>query len=60
MQEIDLSEFVTKTDLRHEAGELRREMAEIKTELIKWVVGVAFAQVAMILAVLKPFPSAHP
>jgi hypothetical protein len=51
-------------DLRHETkidiADLRREMAEIKAELVKWVVGMGFAQVAMILAVLKLFPTAHP
>jgi hypothetical protein len=32
----------------------------MKAELVKWVVGVGFAQVATILAVLKLFPSDHP
>jgi hypothetical protein len=35
-------------------------MAETKAELVKWVVGVGFAQVAAIFAVLKLFPAAHP
>jgi hypothetical protein len=35
-------------------------MADTKAELVKWVVGVGFAQVATILAVLKLFPGAHP
>jgi hypothetical protein len=35
-------------------------MADMKAELVKWVVGVAFAQVATILAVLKLFPVTHP
>ena len=54
--DIDLSNIATKTDL----ADLRREMADIKAELIKWVVGVGFAQIATILAVLKLFPGAHP
>ena len=53
--DIDLSNIATKTD----TADLRREMAEIKAELVKWVVGVGFAQVATILAVLKLFPTAH-
>jgi basic membrane lipoprotein Med (substrate-binding protein (PBP1-ABC) superfamily) len=53
--DIDLSNIATKTD----TANLRREMAEIKAELVKWVVGVGFAQVATILAVLKLFPTAH-
>jgi len=54
--DIDLSNMATKTDL----AELRREMADMKAELVKWVVGVGFAQVATIVAVLKLFPSSHP
>ena len=54
--DIDLSNIATKTDI----ADLRRAMAETKAELVKWVVGVGFAQVAIILAVLKLFPAAHP
>jgi len=32
----------------------------MKAELVKWVVGVGFAQAATILAVLKLFPGGHP
>jgi hypothetical protein len=38
----------------------KTDLAELRAELIKWVVGVGFAQVAMILAVLRLFPGAHP
>jgi hypothetical protein len=54
--DVDLSNIATKTDI----SDLRREMAEMKAELVKWVVGVGFAQVATILAVLKLFPAGHP
>jgi basic membrane lipoprotein Med (substrate-binding protein (PBP1-ABC) superfamily) len=54
--DIDLSNIATKTDI----ADVRREMADVKAELVKWVVGVGFAQVATILAVLKLFPTAHP
>jgi cytochrome P450 len=54
--DIDLSRIATKTDI----ADVRREMAEIKAELVKWVVGVGFAQVATILAALKLFPAGHP
>lgn len=54
--DLDISNLATKTDI----AEIRREMAEVKAELVKWVVGVGFAQVATILAVLKLFPAAHP
>ena len=54
--DIDLSNIATKTDI----ADVRREMADMKAELVKWVVGVGFAQVATIAAVLKLFPTAHP
>ena len=54
--DVDLSNIATKTDI----SDLRREMAEMKAELVKWVVGVGFAQVATILAVLNLFPAGHP
>ena len=54
--DIDLSNIATKTDI----ADLRREIADIKAERVKWVGGVGFAQVATILAVLKLFPTAHP
>jgi basic membrane lipoprotein Med (substrate-binding protein (PBP1-ABC) superfamily) len=54
--DIDLSNIATRTDI----ADVRREMADMKAELVKWVVGVGFAQVATILAVLKLFPAAHP
>lgn len=69
VQQIDLSDLATKTDIadvrrdmatKTDLAEVRREMAEIKAELIKWVVGIGFAQVATILAVLKLFPAGHP
>jgi len=53
---VGLSNIATKNDI----ADLRREMADIKAELVKWVVGVGFAQAATILAVLKLFPAAHP
>jgi hypothetical protein len=52
---LDLSSLAT-TDI----ADLRREMVEVKAELVKLVVGAGFAQVATILAVLKLFPTAHP
>lgn len=61
--DIDLSNIATKTDtadLRREMADIRREMADAKAELIKRVVGIGFAQVATILAVLKLFPASHP
>ena len=62
VQQIDLSDLATKADIADVRREMatKAELAEMKAELIKWVVGVGFAQVAMILAVLKLFPAGHP
>jgi hypothetical protein len=69
VQQIDLSDLATKAgiaDIRREMAtkvdveQVRREMAEIKSELIKWVVGIGFAEVAALLAILKLLPAGHP
>jgi hypothetical protein len=54
--DIDLSHLARKLDI----ADLRRDMAEMRAGLIKWVIGVGFAQVAALIAVLKLFPSSHP
>lgn len=59
---------VLRNELRAEIAAMRTELemridAKIeaaKSEMIKWVVGVGFAQVATILAVLRLFPGGHP
>jgi hypothetical protein len=55
-QQIDLSNLATKADL----AEVRRELATVKAEMIKWFVGVAFAQLAAIIAIAKLFVDGHP
>jgi len=45
----DLSHLVTKADLK-------AYLAELKAELRKWFVGIAFAQSALIVTLLKLFP----
>ncbi len=54
----------TRSDLELATERVRHDLelkiAEGKAETIRWVVGVGFAQVAMILAVLRLFPSVHP
>jgi hypothetical protein len=64
---IDLSNLGTKTDIeavRAEIALLRAELeAKIergKVDMIKWVVGMGFAQVAMVIALLRLMGSAHP
>jgi len=54
-QDLDLSNLATKQDI----AQLRTEMAELKAELIKWVVGIGFAQIAVIVAILKLFSGPH-
>ena len=54
----DLANFVTKADLANYAT--KADLAELKADLIKWVVGIAFAQIATIIAILKLFPGGHP
>ncbi|MBV9859731.1 MAG: hypothetical protein JO038_06480 [Alphaproteobacteria bacterium] len=41
-------------------SQLEAKIEAAKADTIKWVVGVGFAQVATILAVLKMFPGGHP
>jgi chromosome segregation ATPase len=66
---VDLEAKIAALDLRVTAveraiervrHELEVKFAEGKAETIKWVVGMGFAQVAMILAVLRLFPAVHP
>jgi CRISPR/Cas system-associated exonuclease Cas4 (RecB family) len=44
--ELDLSHLATK-------DELKAALSEVKADIIKWVVGMSFAQVAMVLTILK-------
>lgn len=57
-RDIDLSNLATKADLASFAT--KADLAELKAELIKWVVGVTFAQVATMIEVLSLFPAVHP
>jgi hypothetical protein len=57
-RDIDLSNLATKGDLVNFTT--KADLAELKADLVKWVVGIGFAQIATILAVLRLFPAAHP
>jgi methylmalonyl-CoA mutase cobalamin-binding subunit len=59
-QQIDLSNLATKADLIMTTSELRREMAEMKSELIKWGVGMAIGIVGATVALLRLLPGGHP
>jgi hypothetical protein len=59
-------QMATKADLAAVRAEvaaaearLETKIEQARTDTIKWVVGVAFAQAAMILAVLKFLPGGH-
>jgi hypothetical protein len=64
LSELDNKLDRTRSDLEMAIEKVRHDLglkiAEGKAETIRWVVGVGFAQVAMILAVLRLFPSVHP
>ena len=57
-RDIDLTSLATRADLAGFAT--KADLAELTAELIKWVVGIGFAQIATIIAILKLFPGAHP
>lgn len=59
-QDIDFSDLATKTDLTTLRAELKADMAEQKADLIKWVIGFGFAQIAAIVALIKLLPGPHP
>ena len=50
----------SKGDVRTEVANLRTEMANLKSDIIRWVVGIAFAQAATLFTLLPLFPGAHP
>jgi len=54
--EANVSNLATKADLRETEFRLRAEMSDMKAELIKWFVGIAFAQSALVVTLLKLFP----
>lgn len=59
-REVDLSDLATKADLRTEVANLRVEIANMKSDIIKWVIGIAFGQAALIVALIRLLPGPHP
>jgi len=57
--ETNLGELATKEDLHHEIGGLRKDidvkLANLKFELLKWLIGLAVAQAGLLIGVLKFF-----
>lgn len=54
-QDAHLAELATKADLKLEVEKLRRDAAEAKADIIKWMFGVATGQAMFIIAILKMF-----
>ncbi len=52
IRETELKIEVVKADLKRDIESVRKDMAEIKSELIRWVVGVGMLQVTLITALL--------
>lgn len=56
-QVVSSNELATKKDLKETELVLRNEfdlkIAELKTEIIKWMLGVSFAQAAIIISCIK-------
>jgi autotransporter translocation and assembly factor TamB len=49
-----------RSEVNGEIGNLRIEIERVRSELIRWVVGIGFAQVATIIALLNLLPGTRP
>ncbi len=54
-QEMKQDSSDLRQDMKQDSSDLRQEMIHIKVDVIKWVLGIAFAQTALIFSVLKFF-----
>jgi len=52
LREIIEDRLATKQDLRELEARLDIKLAELKNDLLRWVLGIAFAQLAIIVALL--------
>lgn len=50
--EVNLKELATQQDLKLLEANLKRDITESKSELIRWVVGVGMLQITLIAALL--------
>lgn len=48
----DGAELVTKRDLALSTAEYRKDLAEMKYDLLKWVIGLALGQFALLVGIL--------
>ncbi len=49
---VNAQQLVTKSDLQEAKYELELKISESKHELIKWLVGVSLAQIAIVVALV--------
>jgi hypothetical protein len=47
-------ELATKRDLKELEVTLRRDIADIKADMLKWIAGLLVAQAGFIIAAIKP------
>ena len=59
-RELDLSQLATKADLAEVKADIRRELADARAELVKWMFGIAAGQLGLLFAFLKLFPGGTP
>lgn len=51
-----MSELATKKDLALSDAALRKDLADMKYGLLKWIIGLALAQFALLIGVLLKLP----
>jgi len=56
MEINDGADLVTKRDLALANAETKRDMAEMKYDLLKWVIGLAMAQLALLIGLVMRLP----
>jgi hypothetical protein len=50
------SDVATKADLRELRAATKADLLEVKGDMIKWVIGLALAQVALIVGIILRLP----
>jgi len=49
-------QVATKADLQESRVAMKADMADIKADILKWMVGTMFVQIGLIVAVIKFLP----
>ena len=53
---LNMSELASKKDLALSDAALRKDLAEMKYDLLKWIIGLALAQFALMIGILLRLP----